>query len=103
MLFNLKTFFSNKCEWRKKFLVNEGFLLILKNYKFKYWIFHNKNKLKNLHSIFLHVSETVHFVLIDKSSIEGYEKEDYGDDLVKSISNEEDSNINDSENIDIEL
>ncbi len=83
-------FFAKQCEWRKK--VSS---------------LNNQNKLKNLQSIFLHVSETVHFVLTDKSSIEDYEKEEYKDGLVDSSSNEEDSNSNsnsnDSENMDIEL
>ena len=81
-------FFAKQCEWRKK--VSS---------------LNNQNKLKNLQSIFLHVSETVHFVLTDKSSIEDYEKEEYEDGLVDSSFNEEDSNSNsnDSENMNIEL
>ena len=79
-------FFAKECEWRKK--VSS---------------LNNQNKLKNLQFIFLYVSEIAHFFLTDKSSIEDYEKEEYEDDLFDSTSNEEDSNINDSENMDIEL
>lgn len=54
--------------------------------------------IKNLKSIFLLASETINFVLTDKSSIEDYEKEEYEDNLVDSSSSEENSNSNDSEN-----
>ena len=55
-----------------------------------------------MQTIFLHVSETVHFELTDKSSIEDFEKEEYESDMEEeSNSNEDDSNA--SENMDIEL
>ena len=98
--------FSNENTSHKRMF--SGFYIAVKSKKFVYLQnnvngekvsnLNNQNKINNLKLIFLHVAETVHFELINKSSIEDYIKEYYKNDLDKSSSNGNDKD--DRENMD---
>ena len=78
-------------------------LLFAKEYKWRKKVacLNYQAKLKNLQNIFIHVSETVNFELIEKSSNQNYNKIDYESDFDESSSNEDKSE--DSGNNEVEL